>query len=579
MLRATMIHSLLIVGLILSPGCRQPNPPQPNNPVVPGPAGDGPKKEGNAKGSPAFTPDGASWHTKETKVLDADKVGAVFAGTWQVSPDGKRWAYAAKEDRTFYWVIDGKRLDLKLDDENDKPLQCVSPGSFAFSGDSKHYLIGASFSGNNRERIGLSWDGSNMILEKGSGPTVWLSEDGSEYAWVGRGIASIAYHADTRFLHVNGTQVAQIAPDFQGGGSLTVVAGKKISWIVKSNNFVVNGKAIPLPGGNLGYVLTGGGYAVITSEENTQFAIVKGKPQKRFSSIVPNSLAISEDGQHYALAGQDSGKYYVQHDNVWHELPGAPVTYQPPGGYEKRIDPNIPPAITLSSDGKSWACIVVDSGGKPLDRTVIVNGKAGKKYASPSRPVFSPDGQHYAYHAVTFEEVEKKEGDKKTTELQVFAVLVKDGVEKRIAALPHRVALDQFQLPDTMRQTAASITDLTYSPDGKSLAYVINERSTGKVEGDAPNSPKTVMVDDAVIGKKSVTLHDKIRPMFSPDSKSLAYVIRDKGEWYVVLDGKERGGWEVLAPDATRVGFTPAGAFTYLGKRDGAVYWVEESRK
>jgi hypothetical protein len=56
-------------------------------------------------------------------------------------------------------------------------------------------------------------------------------------------------------------------------------------------------------------------------------------------------------------------------------------------------------------------------------------------------------------------------------------------------------------------------------------------------------------------------------------------VARREGNWYVVLDGKERNAYDSSAPGDTRAGFTPDGTYTYVAIRGGVYYWVEERRK
>jgi Tol biopolymer transport system component len=167
---------------------------------------------------------------------------------------------------------------------------------------------------------------------------------------------------------------------------------------------------------------------------------------------------------------------------------------------------------------------------------VVIDGKREKNtYGLVSLPVFSEDGQHYAY---TGGPPPGKKGGK--------MVFVADGREHddgvrgyynespRFSPDGQRVAYIGTPDDKTMVVVAnckkgrvyTKTSDVVFSPDSKHLAY------------SAQRDGKWCLVNDGTEGP----LYDAVgesMPIFSPDSKHVAYVARRGDQWMLILDGKE----------------------------------------
>jgi len=199
--------------------------------------------------------------------------------------------------------------------------------------------------------------------------------------------------------------------------------------------------------------------------------------------------------------------------------------------------------VVFSPDGSRWAAVA----GEGKKRWVIVNGKADPKHDLAGQITFSPDGKRCAY-------------------------LVKDGAQ-------YRPVVDG---------TAGEPCDdigvdpaFTFSPDGKHVAYAVKKGDTWRtvIDGKAEEAydgltdivfsadsahraygglrdKRIAVVRDGAVG----TFYDDMveAPEFAPAGHSLAYVMKDGGEQFVVVDGKRGAGYDrakgfVFSPDGGRL--------------------------
>ena len=163
----------------------------------------------------------------------------------------------------------------------------------------------------------------------------------------------------------------------------------------------------------------------------------------------------------------------------------------------------------------------------PLDGrykcAVMLDGKPSPAYFSAGQPAFSPDSKHFAYRA-------KRRG-------KDFVVL--DGKEE-----PHY---------------GETGTKLYFSPDSSRLAYWASHQRKGS----------TFMVCD---GKEGPGFDRFLQPVFSPDSKHLAYQGRRGDRNHMVLDGELGPAYDgiyrlpLFSRDSKRL--------AYLARRDDKEYFI-----
>jgi Tol biopolymer transport system component len=155
---------------------------------------------------------------------------------------------------------------------------------------------------------------------------------------------------------------------------------------------------------------------------------------------------------------------------------------------------------------------------------VIVDDKKGTTYVDKEcRPIFSPDGKHVAYSAKA-----------RTLFGRKYRVIVDMKGEKKYNKIHH----------------------ITFSPDGRRLAYVADD---GKHQ---------FMVID---GREEKAYHALWGPVFSPNSKKVAYAARLERKLITVMDGEEidKCDRSFLTWDYYPMTFSPnSERFTYIAYKN-----------
>jgi WD40 repeat protein len=139
--------------------------------------------------------------------------------------------------------------------------------------------------------------------------------------------------------------------------------------------------------------------------------------------------------------------------------------------------------LTFNADSSEYAYVVIRENGSGF---VVRNENEGRVYDGAGRPTFSPDGKHLAYIAAT----------------NTSGIVVFDG--KKIAS--------PFDIFDGRIQ----IWDLVFSPDSKRVAFAASQNRFHALFSLDLNQPGKVAKHDAY---RTVR-----RPVFSPDSRHLAYL-------------------------------------------------------
>ena len=231
---------------------------------------------------------------------------------------------------------------------------------------------------------------------------------------------------------------------------------------------------------------------------------------ERLSSVVPttirpNSIVVSPDGNHTAFVQQEDGKQVVVLDgkhgplfdyikSPWHERNVSDLAKQvlPPSEQN--------PGLFFSPDGKRLAYVVGEwrhpgpINWREARVAFVVDGHTGTFYDEIREPVFSPDSLHYAYAA--------RKGDR--------WCIVHDGREGQWH--------DNVGLP-------------VFSPNGHHLAYSASDRKQLRLIRDGREENPALFTAGDYLGNI----------VYSPDSKRLLYLLgREISVSRLVVDGKER---------------------------------------
>ncbi len=209
-----------------------------------------------------------------------------------------------------------------------------------------------------------------------------------------------------------------------------------------------------------------------------------------------------------------------------------------------------------SADGSVWAHTVRI--GKPgiagvrgfyTNEAMVVNGKVGTECLHVSLPYFAPKGHALAYKMHTDAGWTMNLDGKahETYDDMGAAVFSDDGKHMAYQATK---AGKHFMVVDGKKGAEyAMLNDPFWSPDNKTLVYVVKEK---------PGEGETIIYGD----RKTETYGRIYPPVFSPDGQHMAYGARStNGKYMVVLDDKqgpaefEAIGTIVISPDGKHTAF------------------------
>lgn len=229
-------------------------------------------------------------------------------------------------------------------------------------------------------------------------------------------------------------------------------------------------------------------------------------------------------------------KYETYEDYEAYELKEEiKAEFEIPEKYENLI---IADTIILSSDEKHIAYVVKEKG--EGGNFVVIDNEEERNYEDVRNLIFSPDSKRLAYIA--------GDGGKE------FVVDIIVGATEE----------------EEKRKTYNHIKSLFFSPDSQHLVYIATEGGEEFVVKDEEEGGKHKEIIDIACssikerdlkitytakgkeGKKRIVIngtegeqHDDVRnPVYSPDSKYLAYIVKDKKDEFVVVNseiGNEEG--------------------------------------
>jgi hypothetical protein len=193
-------------------------------------------------------------------------------------------------------------------------------------------------------------------------------------------------------------------------------------------------------------------------------------------------------------------------------------------------------APRLGAGGRHWTYCGVSF--ENLTQFPVIDGKKAPEYDRCTGVVISPDGNHWAYHAI-------KDG-------QAFIVVDGNKWQSRPCSLGKTVSIEpkgySFQSGNEL---------ILWSPDSRHVASVMLKGDRGK-----KNDRYAVFVDDQEVTAAAIRPYlDARHCRWSPDSRRFAYIGRDdKNEECMVVDGKvlePRGAVRDFAfsPDSQRFAY------------------------
>ena len=355
---------------------------------------------------------------------------------------------------------------------------------------------------------------------------------------------------------------------------------------VKETSF---GKLPPGARGDMMVYSADGAHAAFPVRERTGWHVIRdGVKQKEFEWIQPATLLFSDDGSKLGffiqkgdnqavVINDEQGKEFAEVRSLVFNKDGSRWAYVAKltgdsDGYVVVVDgtptteyAKILPAspvfssVVFSPDGKRLA-FAYEKKGK---ETWVLDGKEIGPFDRVGPMTFSPDSTRYAF---TAERDGKQfvilDGQPGKTYDRVRAIVFSPD-SKRLAFSAGR-SRDYFTVVDDVEGKAFDLVgDCLFSPDSK---RVVHEAFRGKrrllVEVGAGDEPQT---------------HDYVRsPVFSKDSRTLAYVAVEEKKWVVFIDGKRQEkeydliGVLALSPDGKRHAYA-ARINSDAGKKDLAV--------
>ena len=233
---------------------------------------------------------------------------------------------------------------------------------------------------------------------------------------------------------------------------------------------------------------------------------------------------------------------------------------------------------------------------------VIVDGEEGLPYDYTSKLILSPDEKKIVYLAHNDDEKEfvvvingkeeKKHNGRAQDPLIVPPLFSPDSkklayvVTKYSDSFPHY--RDYLVVNGEEKGPYDHVSEVLFSPDSSEVVYVAER----EVEGGGEPGSSTILYENVPAGQPaSYTLkyflfrndqHSKgynwiHSPSFSPDGKSLAYIVREGNKYSVIVNDRKGKEYDNIL---TKLKFSPDGKYVGYGARLGNELWwvIDEAR-
>jgi hypothetical protein len=452
--------------------------------------------------------------------------------------DGSRIAWRTKRNGKWAVVVNGQDQGMGFDEVK----------WFRFSNDCKHF----SYAGRRGKKWIMMLDGEQLGPDSDGVDPLTMTADGRRWAYLARRGKKLVMVHDGK---ESGEADAAGEPVFSHDGEhiiRTVMRGNK--WMLLLDEKEMSPELDYI--GLWRYMGETNRVAFVGRIGGDCFVYLDGKQGPPYTAI--GGLIFSRDGSRFAYAGANVDKRFKARGQVivdgkqGPEFPGGIGAFK--GGMlrEQGIDLSLGYFANLLeeyhgiakviSSGDTWNIAYISRREKG-ERIVVLNDQSGPPFEKiMDNPVFSTDGQHFAYVAK----------DKGAYSL-VRGTLGTGGntTETKIPSTP------SFDYTEQM----------IFSPDNSHLAFVSVKEGIWK--GATIRAHRRVWFDGQpgrdydALGLSGL--------LFSHDSKHLAYVVHDPGnkKHFIVLDGQEGKYYDEIFFGALR--FNVSGEFVYFA-REGRKY-------
>lgn len=397
------------------------------------------------------------------------------------------------------------------------------------------YSVGIAFSPDGRQVAYREKDGEKafMVLNGEEGKRydeIWrptFSSDGKQFAYEakenGKEFIVLNGEEGTRYDYIGFLTFSPDGNQFAYYGDDRDRESDKQEFIVLNGDELKGYRNIQ----NLTFSPDGSQFAYIAErhddvqDEYSTFIVLNGEEEKGYDDILDFDMYFSPDGEHFVYIGveetprSEGGEYWVDEEYfvVLDEIEGE--------GYD---DVN---GLTFSPNGEQLVYVAEESPpGEQTEYFVVVNGEEGKRSEKFPNLIFNSDGEF------TFIEINDYEFTVKTgtgeTERNSFVERIIYSPDDKQAAYLTRYGLTHFVFLDgkQVHRSPNSIRHIKFSPDGKHLVFV-----------DRWGEKYGVILD----GKTGQRYDVITEPVFSTDSKYIAYGVRDGNElWWIVEEINSR---------------------------------------
>jgi hypothetical protein len=323
--------------------------------------------------------------------------------------------------------------------------------------------------------------------------------------------------------------------------------------------------------------------AYVAHDNENIFAVVDGQEGKPYDDIGKTGVVFSPDSRRVAFAAQAGGKWFVVVDGV----------------EGRRFDEIVAGTLVFTPDNKELAYIA-RIGGKMVYQ---VGDKGGKPYSEirTDSLLFSPDGQHVAYIAQENDKwfvVKDGTAEKQYDEVRFGSVAFSPDSQHMIYAARSGnkwfavlngkesdasfddVDVGKYSFSHDSKRLVYSVasggkafvivdgSSAIFSPNNQRLAYVAGLKGCTHSETEREQDKKSHLAEeedcvvvDGIEGKPYNLVWEP--PVFSPDSKQIAYFVWIKEAWYLVKDSIEYPqkydavgrGTLIFTPDSKHLAF------------------------